>query len=154
MRLTSVELAIQEILRLHADLPTVEKRLEGICKFVQRTMSDLLGTHQNALASIKDEEVVAKAVELVLRRLPREHQHEPAPTMKYLRDTAVSKVMGVSVGALRKWRSERSPKSPPYITAQISQRPRPSSPFVARSPTSDAFEGFAPFSFSFRKREF
>jgi len=110
--LQNVEMS-KKLFELRSDILQIEKRVEALRESIRTAETELL--RQNVQPTVLHEDtLVVRIVEGVFSRLattPRDADTEG----KYLREKEAAKYMGVSVSALRSWRTKRSNNGPPYI---------------------------------------
>ncbi|HYL12070.1 MAG TPA: hypothetical protein VEV41_03495 [Terriglobales bacterium] len=98
---------------LRSDLLQIEKRVEALRESIRAAEMELLRQNAQPPASHEDT-LVARIVEGVFSRLATTPKVANNERKQYLREKEAAQYMGVSVSALRSWRTKRSKNGPPY----------------------------------------
>jgi predicted DNA-binding transcriptional regulator AlpA len=108
----SVEMS-KKLSELRNDLLQIEKRVDAVRESIRTAEAELLRRNGQFLAS-GEEILVARIVDRVFSRLPTRPKDANNERKQYLREREAAQYMGVSVSALRSWRTKRSRNGPPY----------------------------------------
>jgi len=112
--LHEIELAKAELNNLLSGLSRMEQRLESIRNLAREAAGNLSLLEPARPEPASQEEIIAKAVELVLKRLPQPGQAQTTPKL-YLRTNEAAKALGVSRRTLENWKALKEPFCPPYV---------------------------------------
>lgn len=97
---------------LRSDLFQIEKRVEAVRESIRTAEAELLRSVQSP--ALQEDTLVARIADGVLSRLAAAPRDATQGRNQYLREVDAAEYIGVSVHALRSWRSKRSKNSPPY----------------------------------------
>jgi predicted DNA-binding transcriptional regulator AlpA len=95
------------------DLLRIERQIQAVRESIQVAETELLRTNDQSLTP-REDLLVARIVDGVVSRLATKTKDANNERTQYLREKEAARYMGVSVSALRSWRTKRSNNGPPY----------------------------------------
>jgi hypothetical protein len=115
MRATSsnAERVGEELSDIHSEVRRLEKRLEVLRESLRSTETELFRQKEQPPA-LHEDTLVARIVDGVFSRLAATPRDATQERKQYLTEKEAAKHIGVSVSALRSWRTKRSKNGPPY----------------------------------------
>jgi hypothetical protein len=107
------ERASKELARLRNELLEFEKRIKDLRESLHSSEWELL-SHNCQRSTSPEDKLVARIAEEVVSRLALASKDSGSQRKQYVREREAAEYMGVSVSALRSWRTKRSKNGPPY----------------------------------------
>jgi hypothetical protein len=101
----------QELSELRDDLLRIEKRIDALRESIRTAETELL-RQDGQSAAPREDVLVARIVDGVFSRLATTQKDADTERKQYLREKEAAQYMGVSVFALRSWRTKRSNNGP------------------------------------------
>jgi predicted DNA-binding transcriptional regulator AlpA len=95
------------------DLLQIERQIQALRESIQVAETELLRTNDQSLTS-REDLLVVRIVDGVVSRLATKSKDANYERTQYLREKEAARYLGVSVSALRSWRTKRSNNGPPY----------------------------------------
>ena len=105
--------AREELVQIQAEFTRLQQRIEAVRDCVTDSLVRFLGEQRPAFAGLKEEALIERIVGRVVARLNIATKSQPTADRKYVREKEAARFLGVSVSALRDWRSRRPPSGPP-----------------------------------------
>jgi hypothetical protein len=96
---------------LRRDLLQVEKQVEDLRESIRNAETELL--RQNGQPASPEDTLVARIVDGVFSRIAAGTRNAVQESKQYFREKEAARYLGVSVFALRSWRSKQSNNGPP-----------------------------------------
>jgi hypothetical protein len=112
-RIRNLERAKEEAEQFHRELLQLEKRVNSVRESLGKAISDLFESERKSYPAVQEAALAEKVAEAVLSRLPVQ-SHAPTARKQYVREREAAQYMGVTVSALRRWRTLRSKSGPPF----------------------------------------
>jgi hypothetical protein len=104
---------LKTVSELRNDLLQIERRIEALRESIRTAEMQLLRMNGERPA-VHEEELVARIADGVCSRLAATSRDATQERKEYLREKEAALYMGVSISALRSWRTKRSINGPPY----------------------------------------
>src|SRR5712692_3540290 len=105
----------QELVRIQHEIADLEQRLSRLRDAITQTMTELFTQRHQGRETSFAEEALERVVAKVVSRLAKETKNWATIHKGLLKEREAALYMGVSVHALRRWRSKKSPLGPPFI---------------------------------------
>jgi hypothetical protein len=105
--------AREELISIEQEFTRLQKRIEAVRDSVAAALVRLFGEQSPAFSGLAEEEIVERIAGRVVARLNIAPMSQPTANRKYVREKEAAGFLGVSVSALRDWRSRRPPSGPP-----------------------------------------
>jgi len=105
--------ANREFARLRSELVEFEKRIKNLRESIHSAEWEFL-THNCESPTSHEDRLAARIGEEVFSRLAVAEKGASRERTRYVREGEAAKYIGVSVSALRSWRTKRSKNGPPY----------------------------------------
>jgi hypothetical protein len=98
---------------MHGELLQLEKRVNSVRESLGKAIAELFGTDRQAFPALQEAALAARVADAVVSRLPVQSQVSTA-RKQYVREREAAEYMGVSVSALRRWRTLRLKSGPEF----------------------------------------
>jgi hypothetical protein len=105
--------AREELVQIKEEFTRLQKRIEVVQESVANALVRLFGEERPAFAGLAEQELIEKIAARVVAKLGSTPKTTAKGEPRYVRDVEAAKLLGVSVSALRDWRSRRLPSGPP-----------------------------------------
>lgn len=103
----------QELVQIEREFTQLQKRIDAVRDCVADSLVRLFGEERPAFTGLQEEAFMNRIAERVVARLGTTPKPQAYGDKRYVRDIEAAKFLGVSVSALRDWRSRRPPSGPP-----------------------------------------
>ncbi|SRR5216684_2906843 len=100
---------------LRIELLQIERQIEAVRESLRIAETQFVRQNGQTQPLLSQEELlIARIADVVASRLATTPKGANNQTKKYLREREAAQYMGISVSALRSWRTHRSSNGPPY----------------------------------------